>query len=370
MGAMTAQAPAGLVSAASVGGRARRLKPVQAWAVVGAAVWALQLTVWAAWIVSGDAVATPTGPTPVPTYMEVAVVVAQWGGLLATAVFLWFFLVRPWRREGRIGLDGLFCLVFLTICWQDTLINGVQHQVMFNSTFFNRGSWNAHFPGWLAPHGNLNPVPLLFYPFYIWGIFGGVVAGGAVMRKVKERRPTISRAGLVAGCFGFFLLFEIVVEPPLMLLGLWAYPGTIDWLTVFAGHYYQFPLTELLLMATLWTVWTCLRFFRDDQGHTVAERGINDVRADGWRRTGLRYLALVGACNAIIVVLYQLPSALIGLYISDWPKDIVERSYFTNGVCGPGSDYACPGPRVPIPRPDSDHLNPAGHLVPAKGATP
>lgn len=343
---------------------ARRLKPVHGWALVGTGIWMLQLFVWTSWIRSGDAVSTPTGATPVPTYMEVSVLVFQWGGLVATAVFLWFFLVRPWRREGRISLDGLFCLVFLTICWQDTLINWIQHQVMFNSTFFNRGSWNPQFPGWLAPNGNYNPVPLLFYPFYIWGIFGGVLVGGVILRKVKERWPTISRTGLVAASFGFFLVFEALVEPPLMLLGLWAYPGTIDWLTMFSGHYYQFPLTELILTATLWTTWTCLRYFRDDQGHTIVERGINEVQRTGWRRTGLRYLALVGACNAVIVVLYQLPSALIGLYISDWPKDIVERSYFTNGVCGPGTDYACPGPGVPIPRPDSVRLGPNGELVP------
>lgn len=341
----------------------RALRPVHAWALVGAAVWALELYVFAAWILSGDAVPTPTGPTPVPTYMKVAVHIAQWGGLCATVAFLWFFLVRPWRREGRIGVDGLFCLVFLTILWQDTLINAFQHQVMFNSVFFNRGSWNPHFPGWLSPHGNLNPVPLLFYPFYIWGIFGGVVAGGFFMRKVKHRRPDISRGRLVGYCFCFFLLFEILVEPPLMLIGLWAYPGTISWLTVFHGHYYQFPLTELVLMAGLWTTWASFRFFRDDQGHTIAERGITETKLHGWRRTGLRYLALVGACNAMIVVLYQLPSAVIGLYISDWPQDIVKRSYFTNGVCGRGTDSACPGPRIPIPRPDSARVNPSGELV-------
>lgn len=341
----------------------RWFKPVQAWALVGVAVSALQLYVWVRWIASGDAVPTPTGADPVPTYMKVAAFVCQWGGLVAALAFLWFFLVRPWRRDGRIGLDGLFCLVFLTICWQDTLLNGIQHQVMFNSVLVNRGSWNAHIPGWISPQGNLNPVPLAFYHFYIWGIFGGAVAGGYFMRKLKERRPGISRARLVVTCYCFFLGFEALVEPFFMLLGLWVYPGTIDWLTVFHGRYYQFPITELLLMAFLWTVWASLRFFRDDQGHTWAERGIDQVGASGWKRTGLRYLALVGACNAAIIVLYQLPSALIGLYISDWPEDIAKRSYFTNGVCGPDTNYACPGPGVPIPRPDSSRLDPAGRLV-------
>src|SRR5581483_6406011 len=120
--------PAPVPVPATTGGR--RLRPVVAWAFVGVAVWVLQIAVLAGWILSGDATPTPTGVDAVPGYMKTAAVVCQYGGLVCCAVFLWFFLVRPWRRERRITLDGLFCLVFATIFWQDTLINGFQYQVM------------------------------------------------------------------------------------------------------------------------------------------------------------------------------------------------------------------------------------------------
>jgi hypothetical protein len=75
----------------------------------------------------------------------------------------------------------------------------------------------------------------------------------------------------------------------------------------------------------------------------------------------VRFLALVGACNVIFLVCYSLPNALLGLYASPWPKDVIDRSYFSY-LCGPGTDYACPGPGIPIPRPDSVHVDPDGRL--------
>ena len=37
-------------------------------------------------------------------------------------------------------------------------------------------------------------------------------------------------------------------------------------MTLFHGHYYQFPLNEWLLFSGVWAGWACLRYFRDDKG--------------------------------------------------------------------------------------------------------
>ncbi|MND02321.1 hypothetical protein D3C83_216600 [compost metagenome] len=49
--------------------------------------------------------------------------------------------------------------------------------------------------------------------------------------------------------------------------------------------------------------------------------------------------------------------------MTQWPADVQKRSYLTNHICGAGTDYACGGPAVPIPRPGSFHLDPEGRLV-------
>jgi hypothetical protein len=123
-----------------------------------------------------------------------------------------------------------------------------------------------------------------------------------------------------------------------------------------------------VLMAVLWTGWACLRYFRNDRGETIAECGLDRLHLSQKGRLGVRFLALVGACNVVIFATYNLPMALAGLYSDPWPTDITSRSYFTNGICGPGTTYACPGPEVPINRPRSAHLDPGGGLVPVGSA--
>jgi hypothetical protein len=45
------------------------------------------------------------------------------GGLLAVVFFAVWFVVRPKRRDGRLSTDGLLCIGFALIWWQDPLLN-------------------------------------------------------------------------------------------------------------------------------------------------------------------------------------------------------------------------------------------------------
>src|SRR5207253_2950817 len=112
------------------------------------------------------------------------------------------------------------------------------------------------------------------------------------------------------------------------------YGGHIRSLSFFPGKYYEFPAYEVFLWAGACTVWAALRYFRDDKGMTLAERGVDRLKAVGQARTGLRCLALVGVVN-IIMLAYNLAFGLMALQGDDWPADIQSRSYLTNGLCGP-----------------------------------
>jgi hypothetical protein len=328
-------------------------RPVVAWAVLGAAFLAVEAWALSGWVLSGDASPTPTGADPVPGYMKVAIHGAEVAAVVAFVVFVALVVVRPWRRDGAITLDGLFCLVFLTVFWQDTFSNYFAHWFSYNAEFTNLGSWDSHVPGWQSAQGNLIAAPLFLHLAYVWGIFGAAMLGCAVLRRAKTRWPRLGPAGLMGIAFGFFVVVEGLAEPGMLVSGIATYPGSIRWLTLFDGHYYQFPVNEWLLFALAWAAWCGLRYFRDDHGHTIAERGLDRVRLRGAARTGLRFLALTGACNAAFLVCYSLPNALFGLAAAPWPDDVTNRSYFSY-LCGPQTPEACAapagGPGAPRPR--------------------
>ena len=62
-----------------------------------------------------------------------------------------------------------------------------------------------------------------------------------------------------------------------------------------------------------------------------------------------RLMAIVGFMYTMIIGLYWLPYWTIwGAHSSNFPMDIQKRSYLMNGLCGPGTDRACPDPNVPL----------------------
>ncbi len=184
-----------------------------------------------------------------------------------------------------------------------------------------------------------------------------------VMRRAKSRWPNIGTTGIIGVALVFCMAFDFVIEAIWLRLGIYTYAGSIGWLTIFKGRYYQFPIYEVVLAGGMFAAFACLRYFKDDKGRSVAERGIDDVKGSTRKRTTIRLLATIGIVNVLMIVTYSLPMQWFGTHADSWPEDITSRSYLTNGLCGPETDYACSGPGVPIPRPDSAHLDPDGNLV-------
>lgn len=344
----------------------RALRPVLGWAALGAAVLLLDLYVFGSWVVFDHPTATPAGADPVPTYMVVAARIADVVSVPALVAFVWFFLVRPWRRAGHLTLDGMFVIAYLTMYWLDPLPNYTQWWITYNAAMVNWGAWGERVPGWSAPNGHLFPEPIVFFlPTYVYAMFGGAVLANKLMRKARARWPSISNLRLIALTYVGFLAFDLAVEVPCMLLGLWQFPGSIRSMTIFAGHYYQYPVYEAFLLGATWTAFACMRFFLDDRGRTIAERGVDSLGMSVKAKRRVQTLAVIGLVNVAGLVTYILPAQWLATHADAWPKDITSRSYLTDGYCGPGTDYACPGPDVPIPRGSSAHVRPDGSLAPA-----
>ena len=243
--------------------------------------------------------------------------------------------------------------------------NYIQPTAMWNSYFLNWGSWYGNVFGWVSPNPEGMAEAVMMSGFwYPPGLLLAAILGTFLLRKAKARWPQLGVVGLIGICFGIFAIADIIMEVLYLRMGLYVYPTSGRRWTVFYGHYYQFPIYQAIFWGAAWAAMACVRYFRDDKGRSVVERGIDEVRCTEKRKAGLRILALAGVLNVAFLVLYNVPISLFqGLHPSTWPADIQKRSYFTNGWCGPGTDRACPGGPIPIPLRTSVRLAPDGSVT-------
>ena len=349
-------------------------KPVRIWAVLGGIILVLQLYVWIRWITGPYFERVPTGPSDPPTLMKTILTVYTAGIVLGLPIGLWWFIIRPWRRERRITLDGMLLVSCGLFFFQDPLLNYLNTWCTYNTWMWNRGSWSSNVPGWLSPEepGRQVAEPLLMNaPGYSYGVLLCTIAGCFVMRRVMARWPKISNLGLIGVVAVWAFFFDLVMEGlVLMPLGLYSFPGSVRSVSLNAGHYYQWPVYEGLMWGGVQAGLCCLRYFTDDRGRTFAERGIDRIRGGFARQQFTRFLAIFAAVSSLFFVFYIVPAQWMSMHADPWPDDVQKRSYFTGGMCGEGTDKPCPDPRLPMPRGDSGYIDTNGRLVLPDGVQP
>jgi hypothetical protein len=355
------------------GGQAPKPRTVQIFAVIGGAILLLQLYVWGRWITGPYFQRVPSGPNDPPMYMKIPLTANAIIVCVGLPIAIWWFLIRPWRRERRITLDGMLFGSTALMVFQDPLLNWFNTWCTYNTWLWNRGSWTPYIPGWVSPDspGRQVPEPILVNaPGYAAGVLMLTIAGCAIMRKVKTRWPNTSMLRLVAITFAGAFVFDFVMEGLVLLpLGLYTYPGAIRSLSINAGTYYQWPVYEGLMWGAVQSALCCLRFFTDDRGRTIVERGLDDVRGGVVGQRIARFLAVFAAVSLSFFLLFNVPIQFFAMHGDPWPADQMKRSYFTGGICGAGTNVPCPDPSLPIPTRRSGYIDVNGKLVLPDGAT-
>lgn len=330
------------------GPRARRW-PLPYWLALVAVV----ALVWGGWTMIAW---LADGPFTITQYRDTHSVswIAAWVlqvALIGTGLGLGGWVVRQCLRERRLTFDAKLCLASLSLLWMDPLSNFAQPIFMQSSNWVNLNAWCGHMPLVVNPDCGRMPEPILFlalaYPF---GWLAMVMIMNAGMRAVRARRPDLSTAALVGGTFLAGALVDVALEAPMVGFRLWNYTGAGPaWLSIFGGGH-RFPVLEVAAGSLIFATLALIRFYKDDTGRTVVERGLESLSPR--RQTVVSLLALTGLTNLLLGVGTVLV-VITGPYADPYPK---LPAHLVNGLCDApgfsGTRYGpCPGSpgyRAPI----------------------
>jgi hypothetical protein len=177
----------------------KKITPVRVWAAVGGVILAFQLYVWIRWISGPNFERVPAGPTDPPMFMKA--ILFTWTAVIVVGlpIAIWWFLIRPWRRERRITLDGMLFVSCGLLWFQDPLLNYFNTWSTYNTWMWNMGSWVQDIPGWVSfgEPGAMMAEPILMNAPGYFFVLLCTMLGCWVMRLAKKRFPNINTLGLI-----------------------------------------------------------------------------------------------------------------------------------------------------------------------------
>lgn len=356
----------------------KKVPGIKLWAIPGTIVLLFEAFVLIKWVTGPNFHRVSPGVTPVPDAIKIAGSVVTYAGIPAAIFCLYKWAYKPWRATGRLTTSALLMIWFATFGWfLDPFANLMTPYFTYNAWFPNMGSWVHDIPFWqsvTAGHpGAMQAYPLLFVvPAYVWGLWGVVAAQAQSMRWARRRWPAMSNAMLVFLSFWWGFVVFTILELVYMRCGLYGYHATVPSLTLWYGHYYQYPIYESVFDAFWCLGYASLLYFRDDQGNSIAERGADKlgIKRAGARTTALRFAAITGVATVIYMLSYNIPYWITNVSTNDpWPHSIASQSYWTNGICGAGANRSCGGGVAPLAMKGTAYFNAAGKLVLPNGTT-
>jgi Spirocyclase AveC-like len=294
----------------------RRRGGVTVWAAVGLVWVVVCVQALVRWMLSDDlfAGASVLGPDVFPAWREVSLRMLEVISAAVLLGFVWFCVVKPWRRDGRLSLDGMFVIggVFGSVA--DACLNLHAYLFAWNSHSLNKGVWTAFMPFYSGGPTRYAEGLAWGVPMYIYFCTGAAIIGCGVVRTLRRRFPGISNATAFSVVYaGEFVLGLVLENTIIRITQAYGYAQTTGALTLFAGSQYQFPVYESLFTAGLGVAFTYVRLsaLESPDGLSCVERGAR--RWPAALRTPVRLLSVVGFSAVALLVMYHLPFNWLGV---------------------------------------------------------
>ena len=295
---------------------AARSDSVTAWAIWGA-IWTLiALNAWVRWAMSD----TLFGPVPIQPgdVMDAGKLVAlRVLEVISTLVVLqcvYQCAWKPWRRDGKVGLDAMLLLGGVIGFSADSLLNLHDLLFAFNSYSVNLGVWTSFMPFYTGGPARYAESLLWGFPMYVYFGITASLAGCAIIGALRKHFPHITNAGAYAVAYIAFIVGDFILENTIIrTTHAYMFTKTYEPLTVFAGTMYQFPLYESYCAAAVSLGFTIIRQSALDSPDRLSfvERGAG--RLAPALQMPARVLAVVGACGALFILAYHLPFNWLGV---------------------------------------------------------
>ncbi|HSV41356.1 MAG TPA: spirocyclase AveC family protein [Nocardioidaceae bacterium] len=228
-------------------------------AAVGAAFIAIQLWGYVGWLLSDEFVAHDT-VAPLPPDIADSVQRAELVQVVGAVLWLAFLVVTTVRRK-QLTWPLALTLVWVTVYWQDPLVNLVDPVFAYNAEFVDRGDWTRYLPFVPDSAPGLDQ-PLLMQPLaFAWLIPAVGAATYGLLRLLSRwvRQPVV----LVLIAWAAVALFESVFELQGVDQGLLAWRHVTPGLSLSAGEANQWPVYEGVLLGLVWALPGIVLFFRD-----------------------------------------------------------------------------------------------------------
>ncbi|MER7500918.1 spirocyclase AveC family protein [Nonomuraea pusilla] len=284
------------------------------WASAGAVCLTAQLWVAAVWTARGGLRAVP----PDGLHLSDTQRVIGWATQAAMAVLVLLVVlhaVRDCARARTVTVGAALAAGYLLAAWTDVLVNYARPAFVYNRSLLNVATWGPAIPGWHSPQPQWQAEPILVvgFGFLVAAVLAHATAAIAAisLRRLRLRGPvpTYLICALVAA------LVDTAVEIPWIRSGAFAYPYAIREVSLFAGHWYQFPLTHPLLIGTTFVGPAALLLCLHRQGHATA-------LSPGPGRHGIvTLLAGVGIVTTMIIA-FSAVTAALSLHGGPPPPDL------------------------------------------------
>jgi Spirocyclase AveC-like len=340
------------------------VSPVAIWASIGAAFLATVAYVWFRWITGPYFHPVDLGDAVIPPGELILIRSFEIGSVLSAIVFLWYVLIKPWRRSGSISWDGLMVLAIIPTWAWDPMSNAVNHTWQYNGYGYNMSSWANYIPWWSAPNGQNFAEPIFLQPPSFTVFFlGSAMFGCYLLRQLRNKYPAMSPVlGFVILMFAMSMI-DAITENFWVHSGGGAYPGVIHALSMYPNTAVQWPLYAGPIMGFVLSLYTVLRYYRDDKGYSFCEKGVDKLNVPTGAKTFIRYLALSGVAHCIFLFGYYVPWNAFAIHVD---TSAPLPSYVRHATCGKGTAYACPSPYVPIQTSTSIPIGPDDPRLPAE----